>query len=269
MGKAGVTHRRRGVSCVFLAVLALAPGTARAGAWTEPQGQGLAIETLFGWGGSGAPFGGAASPSENRIGSQSYFEYGAWDRLTVFGGATVDRYALSAPTKDSFTGLDYSGGGLRARVWSNDAWVFSLEASAYASGAHNALKPAQDGNTGPEADARALLGHNLTLFGAPAFLDAQAGYRLRTDGPPGEYHADLTLGVSVTPRAQILAQAFNTVSSGAGAPGFAAWESHIGQVSVVYALDAKWSLQLGGFGTLYRRNTNSEYGALLAVWRRF
>ncbi|HXT07123.1 MAG TPA: hypothetical protein VN715_09325 [Roseiarcus sp.] len=249
--------------------LGFAPGAARAGAWTQPQGQGLAIETLFGWGGDGAPFGGAASPSESRIGAQSYFEYGLWDRLTVFGGATVDRYALTAPTKDSFTGLDYSGGGLRARLWSNDAWVFSLEASAYASGAHDAVKPAQGGNTGPEAEARALAGHNLTLFGKPAFLDAEAGYRLRTEGPPSEFHADLTLGVSVTARAQIMAQAFNTLSNGAGAPGFAAWQSHIGQVSVIYALNDKWSLQLGGFGTLYRRNTNSEFGALLAVWRRF
>ena len=50
---------------------------------------------------------------------------------------------------------------------------------------------------------------------------------------------------------------------------FAAWESHKGQLSVVYALDDKWSLQVGGFATLYRRNINSEYGALVAVWRRF
>ena len=257
------------VSCGFLAALAFAPTVACAGAWTEPQGRGLAIETLFGWGGSGAPFGGAASPRESKFGSQTYVEYGAGDGLTVFGSATVDRYALTAPSKDSFTGLDYSGGGLRARVWSNDAWVFSLEASAYASGAHDASRPAQNGDTGPEADARALLGHNLTLFGVPAFFDAEAGYRLRTDGPPSEFHADLTLGVSWTARAQIMAQAFNTVSNGAGAPGFAAWESHIGQLSMVYALNDQWSVQLGGFGTLYRRNTNSEFGALLAVWRRF
>ena len=264
-----MAHRRQKGCCAVLVALAFAPASAHAGAWTEPQGQGLVIETLFGWGGYGAPFGGAASPSEARIGAQTYVEYGAWDRLTVFGAATADNYRLTAPTKDSFTGLDYSGGGVRAKLWSNDAWVFSLEASAYGSGAQDRNRPAQDGNTGPEADARALLGHNLTLFGAPAFLDAQAGYRLRTQGPPGEYHADLTLGVSVTARAQIMAQAFNTISNGAGAPGFAAWESHIGQISVVYALDDKWSLQLGGFGTLIRRNTNSEYGGLLAVWRRF
>ena len=249
--------------------MALAPSGALAGAWTQPAGQGQVIETLFGWGGYGAPYGGSAAPHESKFGEQTYVEYGLADRLTAVGEVTGDLYSLSAPTKDSYLGFDYSGGGLRARLWSNDAWVFSLEASAYVSSAHDPDRPAQAGNTGPEEDFRALVGHNLTLFGAPAFVDAQAGYRLRTDGPPDEWHADLTLGVNWTPRAQILAQSFNTISNGAGAPGYFAWEEHKGQLSLVYALDERWSVQFGGFATLYRRNTNSEYGALAAVWRRF
>jgi hypothetical protein len=248
---------------------ALGPTPALAGAWTMPQGQGQVIETLYGWGGYGAPYGGSASPSETKFGSQTYIQYGLTDRFTAIGDLGVLRYALSAPTKDGYFGFDYSGVGLRAKLWSNDAWVFSLEANAYRSGARDAAKPAQAGDTGPEEDLRALVGRNLTLFSFPAFLDAEAGYRFRTDGPPSEWRGDLTLGVNWTPRAQILAQAFNTVSNGAGAPGFSAWESHTGQLSVVYALDDKWSVQLGGFGTLYRRDTNSEYGALVAVWRRF
>ena len=179
------------------------------------------------------------------------------------------RYALSPPSKDAYLGFDYSGAGLRAKLWSDDAWVFSLEADAYVSGARDAARPAQAGDTGPAVDLRALAGRNLTLFGAPAFLDAEAGYRLRTQGPPSEWRGDLTLGVTWTPRAQVLVQAFNTVSNGAGAPGFRAWEQHIGQLSVVYRLDDKWSVQVGGFGSVYHRNTNSEYGALVAVWRRF
>lgn len=249
--------------------LALAPSAAWAGAWTMPGGQGQIIETLFGWLGAGAPNGGNAAPRESKVGSQSYVEYGLADALTLTGQITVERYALTAPSADSHLGLGYSGAGLRARVWSNDAWVFSLEASGYVSGARDANRPAQAGSTGPEADARALVGHNLTLFGAPAFIDGQAGYRFRTDGPPGEIHADLTLGVAWTPRAQILAQSFNIISNGAGAPGFYAWEGHKGQLSLVYALDERWSVQVGGFATLYQRNTNTEYGALVAVWRRF
>jgi protein XagA len=247
----------------------LAPSAAWAGAWTLPQGQGQVIETLYGWGGAGAPYGGAAAPNESKFGSQTYVEYGLTNGLTALGNVGLIRYALSAPSKDAYLGFDYSGAGLRAKLWSNDAWVFSLEANAYVSGARDAGRPAQAGDTGPEADLRAEVGRNLTLFGAPAFLEAEAGYRFRNQGPPGEWRGDLTLGVSWTPRAQILAQAFNTLSNGAGAPGFDAWEQHIAQISVVYRLDDRWSVQLGGFGSVYHRNTNSEYGALLAVWRRF
>ena len=103
----------------------------------------------------------------------------------------------------------------------------------------------------------------------PAFLDAELGYRLRSAGPPDEWHADLTLGVKATPRWMGLAQVFNTISQGAGTPGFSAWSSHTGEVSVVYRIDERWSLQLGAFATFATVNTNSERGVMAAVWRRF
>ena len=244
--------------------LAIAPSPAFAGAWTLPAGSGQVIETIFGWQGEGAD-----GRRQDKQGAQTYLEYGLADPLTLIAQVSAVRYALSPPDKDVYHGLDSAGAGLRARVATLDAWTFALEASAYLPGAQDASRPAQAGSTGPQADARALAGRNLTLFGVPAFLDAQAGYRWRSQGPPGEWRADLTLGLSWTARAQVMAQLFNTVSQGPGGPGFPAWQSHKGQLSLVFALDDKWSLQLGGFATLQRRATNSEYGALVAVWRRF
>ena len=254
---------------LLVAAAALTTTPARAGAWTEPQGQGQVIETLFGWWGDGAPWGGQKAPRENKQEAQTYVEYGVWDRLTLVGEISALRYALSPPSQDRFLGLDYSGGGLRARVWSNQDWAVSLEATGYLSSAHDRSHAAQDGNTGPAADFRGQVGRSLSLFALPAFLDAEAGYRLRTEGPPSEWRADLTFGVGWTPRVKLMLQAFNTISNGAGARGFSAWESHTGQASLVYELDRIWSVQAGGFGTLYRRNTNSQYGVLIAIWRRF
>jgi hypothetical protein len=265
-----LSHRASISSVAYVALAAaLAPAVARAGAWTEPQGQGQVIETLFGWYGEGAPWGGQAAPRENKLETQTYLEYGLWDRLTLVGEVSALRYALSPPSQDRFLGLDYSGGGLRARLWANQDWVASLEATGYLSSAGDRSRPAQDGDTGPAADFRGQVGRNLSLFGLTGFLDAEAGYRLRTEGPPSEWRADLTLGIDWTPRVKLMFQAFNTISNGAGAPGFSAWESHTGQVSLVYELDKLWSVQAGGFGTLYQRNTNSQYGALVAIWRRF
>ena len=252
-----------------LVAIPLAPVAAFAGAWTLPQGDGQIIETLSGWLGSGPPQGGPGpAPDESRVEAQTYGEYGVYDRLTLFGEISAERYALTPPTQDVYTGLDYSRIGLRGKLWSNDAWVFSLEASAFVPGARDPSRPAQAGNTGGAGEFRGLAGYNFNLGGMPAFLDAEVGYRLRAAGPPDEWHGDLTLGVKATPRWMGLAQVFNTVSQG-GTPGFPAWSSHTGQVSVVYALDERWSVQLGAFATFATVNTNSERGVMAAVWRRF
>ena len=265
--------RRRKASPASAALHALAslglaaggPTAARAGAWTLPEGQGQIIQTVFGWLGWGT-----APPRarEDKIETQTYVQYGVTDRLTAIGVLSFERHALSAP-KDVYTGLDTTGAGLRTRIWSNDAWTFAFEATAFYGAASDASRPAQAGGAGLGADARALAGHNLTLWGKPAFVDAEAGYRLRTRGPPSEWRGDLTLGVDWTARAQILFQTFNTISQGGGRAGFPAWEAHKGEISLVYALDEKWSLQVGAFSTIWRRNAASEYGALVAVWRRF
>ena len=143
-------------SCALALAATLGPTAAIAGAWTMPQGQGQVIETLYGWGGSGAPYGGSAAPNENKFGSQTYIEYGLTNGLTAHRQCRRDPLrAERRRRKDTYFGFDYSGAGLRAKLWSNDAWVFSLEASAYISGARDAARPAQAGDTGPEADARA------------------------------------------------------------------------------------------------------------------
>jgi hypothetical protein len=245
--------------------LAAWPCSAQAGAWTLPEGEGQIIQTLFGWLGYKST---SPRPREDKIETQTYVQYGVTDNVTAIAQVSLERYAVSGP-KDVYKGFDTTGAGLRAHVWSNDAWTFALEGTAFYGGATDANRPAQAGGAGFAADARALAGYNLTLLGKPAFVDAEAGYRVRTRGPPDEWKGDLTLGVDWTPRAQILFQAFNTISQGAGTEGFASWEAHKGEVSVVYSLDDKWSVQVGGFSTIWRRNAASEYGAVVGVWRRF
>jgi hypothetical protein len=67
----------------------------------------------------------------------------------------------------------------------------------------------------------------------------------------------------------LLAQCFNTLSAGAGAPNFHDWDQSVVEVSAVYALDEVWSLQAGAFASVVARNTNSERGVTVAVWRKF
>ena len=255
---------------IGLALMLLAPIGAWAGAWTLPPGEGQIIETLFGWAGDGAHFpSGASGPKESRIEAQTYVEYGLFDRLTVVGQTAIERYELTAPTADVYRGLDYSGLGLRWKFWSSDALVVSAEATAFAPGARDFAHSAQAGDTGGAGEGRLLAGYNFNVGATPAFLDAEGAFRLRSAGPPDEWHIDLTLGLKPSARVMWLLQNFSTVSMGSGSPGFSAWSSQDVQLSLVYALDEHWSVQAGAFTSFATVNTNSQRGLLVAVWRRF
>jgi hypothetical protein len=153
----GSRRSRAAGAAVALALTLGAPAAALAGAWTEPQGSGLLIETLFGWVGQGAPWGGNPAVKQDRLEAQTYVEYGVTDRLTIFGQTALERYALSHPTQNVYSGFDYSELGLRAKLWSTGEWVFSGEATLFVPGAYNGAEPAQEGDTGGAGEARLLV----------------------------------------------------------------------------------------------------------------
>ena len=252
-----------------LAVLVGAPAAAFGGAWTLPQGTGQLIATLYGWTGFVPPWGGNPPVNQSRFDAQAYVQYGLTDSLTVFGQTAFEHYALGRPTPDTYNGLDYSDLGLRAKLWSTGEWVVSGEAAAFIPGAHDAKAPAQEGNTGWAGEARLNVGRNFALGWLPGFVDAEAAYRLRTEGPPDEWHGDLTVGFKFTPRWMLMLQDFTTVSMKSTNRTFPAWRSSTVEASVVYALNDKWSVQVGLFSTVWTVKTNTEHGAVLALWCNF
>lgn len=266
---AGLRPARSAGFAVAFALIAGAPAIGRAGAWTEPQGSGLAIATLYGWTGFGPPWGGNPPVNQTRADAQIFVEYGVTDRLTIFGETALEHYALGPPSSDVYNGLDYSDAGLRAKLWSTGEWVFSGEATLFVPGARDASAPAQEGNTGGAGEGRLLAGGNFTLGSTPGFIDAEAGYRIRTAGPPDEWHGDLTIGLKFTPQVMAMVQDFTTVSADSDNRTFPAWRSSVVEASLVYALDSRWSVQIGVFTTVWTVKTNSEHGLALALWRRF
>jgi hypothetical protein len=282
----GIVLTRAGPSRWWAAAAALAlivgaPATAFGGAWTMAQGTGQLIETLYGWTGFGPPWGGNPPASQSRFDAQTYVQYGLTDSLTAFGETAFEHYALGEPTPNTYNGLDYSGLGLRQKLWSTGEWVFSGEATAFIPGAHDSHAPAQEGNTGWAGEARLNAGRNFTLASipglgwfpgigsVPGFLDAEIAYRLRTEGPPDEWHGDLTVGFKLTPKIMLMLQDFTTVSMSTNNRTFPAWRQSVAEASVVYALNDKWSLQIGLFSTVWTVRTNTEHGAAVAVWCNF
>jgi hypothetical protein len=159
--------------------------------------------------------------------------------------------------------------GLRAKLWSSGEWVFSGEATIFAPGAHDPYAPAQAGNTGGAAEARLLAGTNLTLGPVQAFVDLEGSYRLRTAGPPDEWHGDATAGFHLPWGMMLLLQDFTTISAASRNVSFPAWRSSVGQVSLVVQIGDAWSLQIGWFQTLIAVKTNTERGVAVSLWRSF
>ncbi len=264
-----------------LAFIVGAPAGAFGGAWTLPQGTGQLIETLYGWTGFGPPWGGNPPANQSRFDAQTYVQYGLTDSLTAFGETAFEHYAIGEPTPNTYNGLDYSGLGLRQKLWSTGDWIFSGEATAFIPGAHDSHAPAQEGNTGWAGEARLNAGRNFTLASipglgwfpgigsVPGFLDAEVAYRLRTEGPPDEWHGDLTVGFKFTPKIMLMLQEYTTVSMSTDNRTFPAWRQTVVEGSIVYALNDKWSLQLGLFSTVWTVRTNSQHGGAIAVWRNF
>ena len=67
----------------------------------------------------------------------------------------------------------------------------------------------------------------------------------------------------------VMLQDFTTVSMSTDSRTFPAWRQSVAEASVVYALNDKWSLQVGVFSTVWTVRTNSERGGAIAVWRSF
>lgn len=266
--------RNRACWCMLLSQGMLpATGTiVHASAWTLQKGTG---QLIFGgdWiRNDPSAFGGGLNPNTQRSikrEARAYGEYGVTDWLTAVFQPEFVNQRLDAPNRAAYNGLGYASFGLRTRVLKTERWVVSLEGHVDPPGPSDQPNPAQAGNTGPRYDARFNVGYGFELWSKPAFIDASAGYRVRTGRPPSEYRADLTFGIRPWTDWMILVQSYNSLSDGAGAPGFPRQASSKLQVSVVYDWSKRWSAQLGFLQTVASRRVGTETGAIAALWYRF
>jgi hypothetical protein len=253
-------------------LLCCASVSARAGAWTPEAGRGEIIATtLFDQSDKGFDQGGRFIQTPKYLSYQGalYVDYGLTDWLAATIKPSLQSTALGASDNQKYSGFGDSEIGVRGRVWQSDAAVISLQGLVRlptTAGAANAML----GNTkNVDFDVRLLGGKNFAVGALPGFIDIAFGARLRGGAAPNETRADLSLGVYVWPKLMLLAQSFNVVSAPSNGPAYPRWMQSKAQGSLVYAFDADWRGQIGGFVTLAGVNAYREYGALLAVWRRF
>jgi hypothetical protein len=245
---------------------------ASAGAWTLDEGTGHLIvggtamqsSRVFTTGSDLRPI-----PHYNKDEAQALIEYGLTNWFTAMFAPSLQHVDIAAPFNAARSGLGYTDLGGRVKVWSDASWTVSGQVLLRIPGTRDTTNLAAIGYTDPEVDLRGLVGYSFKAGTMPSFVGVELAQRFRIGGPPDEFRTDITFGVNVTDRWLMLAQSFNVISEGAGTWGFGSFAYHKLQLSAVYALTPRLSLQLGGYSTYWGRNALQENALVTGVWARF
>lgn len=263
-----------------------------AGAFLQPPGAGLLILTTnFAAANKAYDERGmlVSARSYDKFETRAYFEYGLFEQLTFvaessflrFRGAPRSRgpedieilkeqalagapLALPELSPTRYAGLGAGWLGARLRLFEWGATVLSAQASLRA--ATPAAREYADVRQRLQQDVRLQFALPIQLFGMPGFGEAQLGFR--SEGRSGaEFRADITYGLRPLDSILLLAQSFTVVSPADARSGFFFSEKF--QLSVVYDLDPRISVQIGGIASVRGVNDSAERGVVTALWYRF
>jgi hypothetical protein len=267
-----IMTKRLGIRCILAIGLMSSTTAAFAGAWTLDAGTGELIVTGTAMQANSVFDRTSKLQSIPRYGkeeAQALIEYGVTNWFTAMLQPSLQHVNIAAPFGAERGGLGYTDIGGRARIWSDDSWVVSAQATFRIPGVFDKTNPAAIGYTDPEIDIRGLVGYSFKAGTLPAFIDVEVAQRFRLGGPPDEFRTDITFGIRPVDRWLFLAQSFNVVSEGAGTWGFGSFAYHKFQLSGVYALTPALSLQFGGYSTYWGRNALQENGIVVGAGYRF
>jgi hypothetical protein len=263
---------RVAVRCLLTIGLMSSTTAALAGAWTLDAGTGELIVTGTAMQANSAFDSNSklrSIPSYSKQEVQALIEYGVTNRFTAMFQPSLQHVNIAAPFGAERSGFGYTDIGGRARIWSDDSWVISAQATFRAPGVFDKTNRAAIGYTDPEIDIRGLVGYSFKAGTLPTFVDVELAQRFRLGGPPDEFRADFTFGIRPAEKWLFLAQSFNVISEGAGTWGFGSFAYHKFQLSGVYALTPTLSLQLGGYSTYWGRNALQENGLVVGAGYKF
>lgn len=255
-------------------LLCLVTGVAHAGAWTQKEGEALLI-TNFSYYSASEFFdnSGRKQPltDYSKYELNPYLEYGLRDDVTVGANIFVDR----ASQNSSNWGIGDSEFFIRKRLWQKNGFVFSAEPMIkFPSLANHSSQP-QIGSRNYDTGLTFSSGYGFQAWGLDHFVDLDAGYRYRFGTPNNQLKFSAIAGFSLSKKSMVLAQVFNT-SRLASSPDPTFTQSPADdynltklQISTIYKMDDKLSLQIGAFSDIYGRNTGAGDGATFAISKKF
>jgi hypothetical protein len=261
----------------LLGCLLALPAPAAAAAWTLPRGTWQEIASAI-YSNADHGFdnrGNSATPELfQRALLQTDTEYGLTGKLTLFARTETALAYVHDGGQPPVTAVDNAfEGGARWRLWQglgivSDDDVLSLEGSVRTAGAFNFAFSANARSGGRDGGFRLLYGSGFRLWQHDGFLDLEAGERWLSNPRPDQTPIDLTTGVWLNPDWMVMLQSFNLVS-GPATPPYSYFRSHKVELSGVWRLSRRFSLQAGAFFSPAGQNALDERGLALALWANF
>jgi hypothetical protein len=143
--------------------------------------------------------------------------------------------------------------------------------TVYISGYHNAANSDQ-----LAGEIKLLAGHSLKLFNKNSYINTEVAYKKYQNDNEHTFLIDITAGIKYTPRSTVnlqLIQHINDKSAYINTinPGIISHNYNLTklQLSYIYNLNNKLSIQLGAFQDVYGRNTGKGNGMFFSLWHKF
>ena len=254
-------------------IIAAAP--AFAGAWLQPQGQGLFI-TQASYFSSNHYYdrGGQlqSQPTYTKYEIQPYAEYGLRENLTIGGTAFLQRDSQGALINN---GLADPSIFARTRLWHDARQVLSIEPLLKFSSAFENTNPPRGGSTSYDAQLSILYGRSLHLVSPRDYLDVNVGYRARSGSLNNQLHGDLALGLEVMPGLQFIPaiRSIGSTNMPANAPfrqdGDQDYDLLKAELGAVYHLSDAQAVGITAFDVVDGSQTGDGAGVTISFSQQF
>lgn len=250
-----------------------------AGAWTQPEGKGLAILNIWYY---------QANDTFNNSGQEvpqlryqkddinPYIEYGLTDAITLGTNLSLQHVNQKVSNGEwSNWGLGDSEFFARFKLWQQDNWIVSTEPLIKLPSPGSLIDQPPIGSDDPDAAIKLAVGYGFNAFGHHHYVSGDAQYRYRFGSPENQMRYELTAGIGVAKDWQVLPQLFITHRTKdplvVGYTQTSADDYNLTklQISAVYQFRDDIAFQVGAFSHVDGKNVGSGEGALFAVWKDF
>jgi protein XagA len=253
---------------------------AHAGAWLQPQGHGQLILNNFFYRSDHLYTNQGQrqrQPAYQKYELNPYFEYGLTQDWTVGANLSIQAVQQNISGGGSISNRNIGDSEFFARtsLWKNGGFIISAMPLIKLPSPESASNTPKIGSTKPDAGLGFSAGYGFNMNGRNHIIDVGALYRYRFGAPKDRLDISATLGYTLSERWVLLPQAFFTYRL--DNPAIATFTQSSSddynltklQLSAVYKLNARTSLQAGLFGDVAGRNTGIGKGVVLSMWRQF